>query len=193
MSSRPTNHCMIESLKPLVVSVVCVLAICAQEKQQLPAPPPMRAIPEAERIELGNLDDTKARIRRTVELGNSHLQRAEELAAQQKYDQTLRELGIYLALFDNGLKFLNNKNSDRGKMRDLYKRLELALRADGPRLMGMRRNVPLEYAVRMKEVEESARDGREEALSSFYGNTVLRDGRKKPDADNKSKDNSNKP
>ena len=77
--------------------------------------------------------------------------------------------------------------------RSLYKYVELALRAQGPRLTVMRRATPLEYAIRIKEVEDFARDGRTEALNAFYGHTVMRDGRqKKPEEDNKSKD-PNKP
>jgi len=72
---------------------------------------------------------------------------------------------------------------DSNKTRDLYKRLELALRADGPRLTTMRRTTPLEYAVWIKKVEEFARASRTEALNSFYGHTVVRE-REKP-SDNK--------
>ena len=39
----------------------------------------------------------------------------------------------------------------------------------------MRRNTPLEFAVWIKHVEDFARDGRTEALNSFYGHTVVRE------------------
>jgi len=64
---------------------------------------------------------------------------------------------------------------DSNKTRDLYKRLELSLLAHGPRLTTMRRTTPLEYAVWIKKVEEFAREGRTEALNSFYGHTVVRE------------------
>ena len=68
------------------------------------------------------------------------------------------------------------------------------MRAQGPRLTAMRRATPLEYATRMKEVEDFAREGRTEALNAFYGQTVVRDGRpKKADEDNKAKGTPNKP
>jgi hypothetical protein len=53
------------------------------------------------------------------------------------------------------------------------------LRAHGPRLNAVRRVTPAEYSVWIKEVENFARDSRTEALNSFYGNTVIRDGSKK--------------
>jgi hypothetical protein len=73
------------------------------------------------------------------------------------------------------LQFLSTFKRDSNKTRDLYKRLELALRADGPRLTAMRRITPLEFAVWIKHVEDFARDGRTEALNSFYGHTVVRE------------------
>jgi hypothetical protein len=82
---------------------------------------------------------------------------------------------MYHALIENALAFLSSVKRDNNKTRDLYKRLELALRADGPRLTAMRRITPLEFAVWIKHVEDFARDGRTEALNSFYGHTVVRD------------------
>ena len=46
---------------------------------------------------------------------------------------------MYQALIENALQFLSTFKRDSNKTRDLYKRLELALRADGPRLTAMRR------------------------------------------------------
>ena len=82
---------------------------------------------------------------------------------------------MYHALIENALQFLSTFKRDSNKTRDLYKRLELALRADGPRLTAMRRITPLEFAVWIKQVEDFARDGRPEALNSFYGHTVVRE------------------
>jgi hypothetical protein len=39
----------------------------------------------------------------------------------------------------------------------------------------MRRTTPLEFAVWIKQVEDFAREGRTEALNSFYGHTVEHD------------------
>ncbi len=64
---------------------------------------------------------------------------------------------------------------DSNKTRDLYKRIELTLRAHGPRLSAVRRGTPSEYSFWMKEVEDFARNGRTEALNSFYGHTVFRE------------------
>jgi hypothetical protein len=64
---------------------------------------------------------------------------------------------------------------DSNKTRDNYKRLELSLRAHGPRLTSLRRATPIEFAVWIKQAEDYAREGRTEALNSFYGHTVVRE------------------
>jgi hypothetical protein len=143
---------------------------------QLPAAPPMRTIPETERTQLNDVKDSKSRIKKTVGFADAHLLRAETAANQQQFDLSLRELGNYLGLFEDAFTFIAKLNSgDSGKSRDLYKHIELALRSHGPRLTVMRRATPLEYAMRMKEVEDYARDGRTDALNAFYGHTVVRD------------------
>lgn len=178
----------------LVFGVSCLASAIGQDKPsapQLPAPPPLRAISPEERRQLESGRDEKARIRQTIEFLSLRLQRAQQLTSQQKYDETLLELGVYLALIDDALDYLSKLNHETKKARDLYKQLELVLRSDAPKLTAIRRDTPLEYAIRIKEVEERARDGRSEALNAFYGQTVVRE-RKKPD-ETKPKDTTTKP
>jgi len=111
----------------------------------------------------------------TITFAGAHLTAAEQHTARENYEAASVEVGMYHALIENALKFLSTSKRDSNKTRDLYKRLELALRADGPRLTAMRRNTPLEFAVWIKHVEDFARDGRTEALNSFYGHTVVRE------------------
>ncbi len=172
-----------------MLAAICVPALRAQDTRnpQMPAPPPLKLIPKDERAQLNETKDAKDRLRKTIEFAEIHLQRAEELTTQQKYETVLFELGAYLALVDDALKFLGQMNHDRGRTRDLYKRLEIDLRGDGPRLTAMRRVTPLEFAIRVKEIEDFAREGRTEALNSFYGHTVIRE-KKKADETKPAKD-----
>jgi len=182
MNARSINRSISEGLKLLVIlGAISVTALHGQEPRvkQLPAPPPLKVISKDERAQLTDAKDAKTRLRKTVELAEIHLQRAEALTSQEKYEEVLIELGGYLALIDDALKFLGQMNRDSTRTRDLYKHLEIDLRGDGPRLTSMRRITPLEYAIRIKEIEDFARDGRTEALDSFYGHTVIRDGKKK--------------
>lgn len=166
----------------LLVACAYLPAARAQDPQPQPtpltAPPPRKTIIKEERLQIDQAEDSKRRIRLTIELARTHLERAEQLTTQASYDAASAEVGIYHALIENALLFLSSLKVDSNKTRDLYKRLELALRADGPRLTAMRRTTPLEFAVWIKQVEDFARDGRTEALNSFYGHTVVREPQK---------------
>ena len=178
------------------VAFVFVPAVCAQEAQPQPtpltAPPPFKMIVKEERAEIEQTKDSQRRLRVTIEYATAHLGRAEDHTARENYEAASTEVGMYHALIENALAFLSSFKRDSNKTRDLYKRLELALRAHGPRLTAMRRTTPLEFAVWIKQVEDFARDGRTEALNSFYGHTVVREP-KKDKGDEKPKEKNNQP
>ena len=161
--------------------LVFVPAVHAQDVQPSPqptpltAPPPFKMIVKEERTQIEDINDPKKRLKLTIEFAGAHLTRAEQHTAREDYEAASAEVGMYHALIESALQFLSTFKRDSNKTRDLYKRLELSLRADGPRLTAMRRVTPLEFAVWIKKVEDFARDGRTEALNSFYGHTVVRD------------------
>ena len=171
----------------LLLTLACVPSVRAQDERPTPqptpltAPPPLKVIPKEERAQLDQTKDQKDRLKLTMELAVAHLTRAEQLTNQTEYEKAQEEVGMYHALIENSLAVLGALKQDTGKTRDLYKRLELALRAHGPRLTAMRRMTPIEFAVWIKKVEDFARDGRTAALNSFYGHTVLRE--QKPGAE----------
>lgn len=140
----------------------------------------MKYISREERTELDNIKDPKARTRKGIDLAGAHLNRAEEFTNLNKFTQASEEFGCYLALVEDTLSFIGTMNSDKGKTRDLYRYLDIALRAHIPRLAVMRRSTPVEYAANIKAAEEHARDARTRALESFYGHSVLRE-EKKPE------------
>ena len=144
------------------------------------APPPLKIITRAERAQLNDSKDQKARMKLAIELAETHLTNAENHTSAHDYDKAASEAGMYWALVEDALGFMKTVDRDNNKRRDLYKRLELALRAHGPRLSIMRRSTPAEYSIWIKEIEDFARKGRTEALNSFYGNTVIHDKPEKP-------------
>ena len=170
----------------LLLVLACVPAVFAQETQPTPqptpltAPPPFKMIVKEERDQMEATTDAKKRLKLTIEFADGHLTRAEQHTARGDFEAASVEVGMYHALVESSLEFLSTFKRDSNKTRDLYKRLEMALRADGPRLTAMRRITPLEFAVWIKQVEDFARDGRTEALNSFYGHTVVRDPPKAP-------------
>jgi len=180
----------------LLFAFVYLPAACAQDPQPQPtpltAPPPFKMIVKEEREAIEQTNDSSKRLRMTIEYAAAHLGRAEDHTGRENFEAASAEVGMYHALIENALAFLNTFKRDSNKTRDLYKRLELALRAHGPRLTSMRRTTPLEFAVWIKEVEDFARDGRTEALNSFYGHTVVRDPQKDK-SNEKPKEKNNQP
>jgi hypothetical protein len=153
--------------------------------QEPTAPPPLKTISRLERSQLNDSKDAKARVRTTLELALVHLAEAEAQTSQHDYPAAAAGAGRYWALVEDLFAFLKTMRTDSDKTRDLYKRVEMALRAHGPRLSAIRRGTPAEYSVWIKEIEDFARNGRTEALNSFYGHTVFRD--KSPDQQQASK------
>jgi hypothetical protein len=178
----------------LLLTFVYLPSVHAQSEQPQPqptpltAPPPLKVIIKEERAQLDEAKDQKDRLKLTIDLAVGHLTKAEQLTNQTEYEKAQEEVGMYHALIENSLEFLGALKRDSGKTRDLYKRLELALRAHGPRLTAMRRVTPIEFAVWIKKVEDFARDGRTEALNSFYGHTVLREQKNPEKPDEKPKE-----
>lgn len=174
-----------------ILLIACAPIVCAQDPEPasqatpqptpLTAPPPLKTIPKTERLQIEGNSDPKQRVRQTVEFAILHLSAAEKHTTQSNYEAASQEVGTYHALIQNALTFLATLKRDSNKTRDVYKRLELALRADIPRLTSMRRSTPIDFAVWLKEVEDFAREGRTEALNSFYGHTVVREPEKTND------------
>lgn len=173
---------MIRSISIIfLLATLGVPAMGAQDPrpQEQTAPPPLKIITRSERSQLNETKDEKARIKLAIELAQNHLTNVENQTSMQQYDNAAAEAGMYWALIEDAFSFMKKLERDNNRKRDLYKRLELSLRAHGPRLSIIRRATPSEYAVWIKEIEDFARKGRTEALNSFYGHTVLKDGPQK--------------
>lgn len=143
----------------------------------------MRVVARDDRAQLSATKDAKARVRRTIELAEARLTHMETLTSHKKFEQASETLGNYLALIEDAMHFIGEMPRDKNSTRDLYRRLDIALRAQIPRLAVMRRDTPSDYAIHLKSAEEFARDTRTEALESFYGHTVLRESPEKKAAD----------
>ena len=162
---------------------LCLATATGQEtrQQDQTAPPPLKVITSRERAQLSEAKDAKARVKLTIELAEAHLTNAETQTSQQQFDAAAAEAGMYWALIEDLFTYLSTIKKDNDKTRDLYKRLELALRAHGPKFAIMRRSTPAEHAIWIREIEDFTRKGRTDALNNFYGHTVVRDGPAKPD------------
>ena len=135
----------------------------------------MRFLLPEDRSQLTATKDPKARVRLTITLTEARLARMEQLTAEKSFPEASEALGNYLALIEDAMQFVGGMTKDKNSTRDLYRRLDIALRAQIPRLAVMRRDTPAEYSVHLKAAEEFVRSTRSDALDSFYGHTVLRD------------------
>ena len=173
-----------------VFLLACAQTVNGQEApvpQQPSAPPPAKFVTKEDRDRITAAKDDKMRLRAIIEIAEGHLTNAETRTTAEEFEAASGSLGKYHALIESALDFLSAMARDQNKTRDLYKRLELTLRAHGPRLTSIRRLTPLEYAVWVKQIEEFARKGRTQALNSFYGNTVLKDSQTTLDNEKRSK------
>jgi hypothetical protein len=185
--TRKAQRRIVISAHVLLMAFVFLPSVCAQDAQPSPtplmAPPPFKMIVKEERDQIEQNKDASKRLKLTIEFAAAHLTVAEQHTAQENYEAAQTEIGMYQALLENVRMFMRTFRRDSNKTRDLYKRLELSMRAHGPRLTAMRRTTPLEFAVWIKQVEDYARDMRTEALNSFYGHTVVSEP-KNPDKNN---------
>jgi len=161
---------------------------------QLPTPPPMRFVARDDRSQLTITKDAKARVRLTIELADARLAHMEALTSHKEFEKASEVLGTYLGLIEDVMRFIGDMPREKNSTRDLYRRLDIALRAQIPRLAVMRRDTPSDYSIHLKTAEEYARNTRTEALESFYGHTVLReDPERKADANKVSPTDNKRP
>jgi hypothetical protein len=161
------------SLLTLTACLACVAQ--AQVNPFTSAPPPMKLVSNTERAQLSGAHDVKGRTRASLDLAEQRLRRAEELTTALQYDAASSELGCYHGIVEDAMNYLAALKTDKGKMRDLFKRVELTLRAHGTRIEAIRRVTPTEYAINIKPIADYARSARTEALNAFYGDTVVRE------------------
>jgi hypothetical protein len=162
----------------LVALLVLITPEVRGQEHQLPfaPPPPMKFVSHGERTQLSAARDAKARTRATIQMAEARLSRAEQLTAGQQFEAASKELGIYQGLVEDALHYLKKAHAGaKKKPRDIYKQLEIALRAHCARIEGMRRVTPADYAVHVKAICEEARNARATALNAFYGDTVIRE------------------
>ena len=175
--TREAQRRIVISAHLLLMAFVFLPSVYAQDPEPSPtplmAPPPFKMIVKEERVQIEQSKDASKRLKLTMEFAAAHLTVAEQHTSQENFEAAQTEVGMYHALLENVSDYMRTFRRDRNKTRDLYKKLELALRAHGPRLTAMRRTTPLEFAVWIKQVEDYARDMRTEALNSFYGHTVV--------------------
>lgn len=165
------------ALMTIVGAFVCSISLAgrahAQELELLEAPPLMRYIPQQERARLATAKDTKGRMRLSLQLIEERLETAERLTISRQTAAAATELGIYQALIEDALSYLRENSQGNNKNRDLFKLVELTLRAHGSRIEAMRRVTPFYEAANVKATYEYVWEARTATLNAFYGEEVV--------------------
>ena len=149
-------------------------AAAGQESHDEAGPPPLKYIPEEVRSRLATAKDLKDRTKLCLTLAEERLAAAAAQAEAERYEAATSELGVYEALVKDAIRFLQTSGPTTNKQRDLFKRIELALRAHTTKLETIRRGMPAHSGVYAQAALEFAREARAEALNSFFDDTVIR-------------------
>jgi hypothetical protein len=151
------------------------------QPQREAGPPPMRYIPPDVRQRLEGAKDAKARARLCMEIAEERLARAAQLAGEDRFEASTAEIGIYEAVVEDTVRTLHSSSGEgkvNNKFRDIFKRVEITLRSHVTRLESIRRVLPERHAVYLKDAIDFVRDRRDQALSAFYSDAVIREPRR---------------
>ncbi len=165
-------------LYSLTLLSFCVLhsafCISAQDDPPDTAPPPLKIVSKDERQKLEAEDDIKDRTNLALRMMNARLGSAEMHSVNKDFDTMFRELGVFHALVDDSVTFLEKRNTNNKKVLDTFKKLEIALRGFIPRLETVRRELPLRYEDYVRLLMKFVRDARMRAIDPMFGDTVVK-------------------
>jgi hypothetical protein len=150
------------------------------QPQREDGPPPLLYMPPDVRQRLEGAKDTKARARLSMEIAEERLARAAQLADEDRFAASTAEIGVYEAVVEDTVRTLHTTSGEgkvNNKFRDIFKRIEITLRSHITRLETIRRMLPERHAVYVKDAIDFVRDRRDQALSAFYSDSVLREPR----------------
>ena len=161
-----------------IASLLIVLALFSaasgQDQPQIQtAPPPLKVVPKAERESLEKEDKAKDRTKLALELMDLRLTKAEAANTSDDLGLMFTELGIFHALMDDTLLFLDDVHRSTGKSLDNFKRFEIGLRRFTPRLEMLRREMPLTHEYYIRSLLRQLRDARTKATEPLFGDSVI--------------------
>src|SRR6478672_6742931 len=96
----------------LLLTIVPAISTRAQHAEPGDIPPPAKVISKAEQAQLDAQSDVKKRTKLALDLMNARLTKAESLHDNHDLDAMFVELGVFHALVDHTLEFLNKSDKD---------------------------------------------------------------------------------
>lgn len=152
---------------------VCSLSSAAAAQAVEHAPPPLSVISRAEQEQLDRAKDVGDRTKLALKLMDQRAVGAESAFSSENFDGMFLELGAFHAIMEDHLEYLHQRNKNRGKVLDNFKRFEIGLRKFMPRLETMRREIPLRYEDYVRRLIIRIRDARAKATEPLFGETVI--------------------
>ncbi len=149
------------------------LPVAAQDEPQEIAPPPLKIISKEEKSQLDAETEVKRRTKLSLELMEARLLKAETFGKQEEYREMFNQLGSFHALMDNTVNFLSSSDTNKGKVLNNFKRVELSLRKYITRLELVRRDLPIKYEFYVRKLVRFVREARTKAVEPLFGDTVL--------------------
>ncbi len=147
--------------------------VVAQDEPKGIAPPPLKILAKEEKTQLEAETDIKRRTKLSLELMEVRLLKAETFGKQEQYREMFTELGSFHALMDNTLTFLGESDTNKGKVLNNFKRVELSLRKYVTRLELIRRDLPIKFEFYVRRLVRYVREARTKAVEPLFGETVL--------------------
>jgi hypothetical protein len=160
---------------PVVALIFFASTASAQEDKYevADAPPPLKLIAESERKQLNAAKDVKERTKLALELMQARLTTASAKSEANDYSAMFTELGMFHAIMDDTLAYLDRFSLNRDARLNNFKRLEIGLRRMNPQIDLLRRNAPPERERYLFYLSRNVRDARARAIEPQFSNTVL--------------------
>jgi hypothetical protein len=164
-----------------LIFAVCLFAFAfcfpaqalAQPEEVDIAPPPLKSISKEEKQQLEAEQNIKKHTQLALSLMEARLKTAETLLNENNYREALDTLGGFQILMESTLSFLSRNNTESDKVQYNFKRFELSLRGQTPRLEVMRRAMPARYAYHVQKLIRVVRDARTKAIEPLFDDSVV--------------------
>lgn len=176
---RRVNYKSPSSFQFVIYFLIVVFALSLSTYAQIEeppkdaAPPPLRSISGEERKLLEAQSNGKKRTQMCLEMMETRLKTAEEMASQNRYQDVLTQLGSFQGLLEHALGYLT-ANDIKNKNDENFKRLEMGIRRTVPRLEVVRREVPFQYGYHIQKIQKFVREARAKAMEPLFGDEVVK-------------------
>jgi DNA repair ATPase RecN len=158
----------------LVFVYFCLPSIVSAQDE---IPPDVAAVPDKTFTEVEKkaleIKDVKKRTKLSIEFMETRLRTAEMLVQEPKFQDALKEIGIYQGLLEDSFDFLEQNDLKSDKVQDNFRSLELVLRKHITRLELIRREMSYKYGWHVQKLMKFVREIRAKAVEPLFSDSVV--------------------